>query len=132
MKPSTALVQQIWDAWSTLDPRNVAQYYAADAPFPFYDIFPMKFDTWPAFEKGAVDMFGGFSSMKATINHAVVRTNGSGALGTAVVHLDMVRKDGTPVSMDVRWTGVWEQKDGRWLIVHEHVSVPMAAPKPKS
>ena len=132
MNPSTALVQQIWYAWSTLDPRNVELYYAADAPFPFYDVAPLKFDSWAAFEKGAVDLFSGFSAMKATVNDAVVRSIGSGALGTAVVHLDMVKRDGTPVSMDVRWTGVWERKGGRWLIVHEHVSVPMTAPKAKS
>ncbi len=132
MKPSTALVQQIWDAWSTLEPKNVEQYYASDAPFPFYDVAPLKFDSWAAFEKGAVELFSGFSSMKAKVSDALVRPIGEGALGTAVVHLDMVKKDGTPISMDVRWTGVWEQRDGRWLIVHEHVSVPMAAPKAKS
>jgi hypothetical protein len=24
-----------------------------------------------------------------------------------------------------RWTVIWEKEDGKWVIVHEHVSAPM-------
>jgi hypothetical protein len=24
-----------------------------------------------------------------------------------------------------RWTVIWENEDGKWLIVHEHVSAPV-------
>ena len=33
---------------------------------------------------------------------------------------------GQPTSMVVRWTAVFEKQGGRWIIHHEHVSIPMA------
>ena len=35
--PDAALMQKIWDGWATLDPANVAQYYA-NGPHVFFDI----------------------------------------------------------------------------------------------
>jgi uncharacterized protein (TIGR02246 family) len=32
--------------------------------------------------------------------------------------------DGRAVERWLRWTACWRRIDGRWLIVHEHVSVP--------
>ena len=26
---------------------------------------------------------------------------------------------------DFRWTVIWQKEDGKWLIVHEHVSAPL-------
>jgi hypothetical protein len=40
--PDKALMQTIWDGWSTLDPSNVAKYYAT-GPHPLFDIAPVKY-----------------------------------------------------------------------------------------
>jgi len=37
--PDKAYMQKIWDGWSTLDPANVAKYYAS-GPHTFFDIAP--------------------------------------------------------------------------------------------
>jgi ketosteroid isomerase-like protein len=34
-------------------------------------------------------------------------------------------KDGKGLEADTRQTAIWEKRGGKWLIVHEHVSVPM-------
>jgi ketosteroid isomerase-like protein len=35
-------------------------------------------------------------------------------------------KDGKTSPLNGRHTAVWEKIGGKWLIVHDHVSVPMA------
>ena len=39
--PDKAYLQKIWDGWSTLNPSNVAEYYAT-GPHTFFDIAPLK------------------------------------------------------------------------------------------
>jgi ketosteroid isomerase-like protein len=34
------------------------------------------------------------------------------------------------MTMDVRISDVFEKRDGQWIIVHEHVSVPIPEPAP--
>ncbi len=50
--PDKAYLQKIWDGWSTLDPANVAKYYAT-GPHTFFDIAPLKYNSWDEYEKGA-------------------------------------------------------------------------------
>ena len=40
--PDKAYLQKIWDGWSTLDPANVAKFYAS-GPHTFFDIAPLKY-----------------------------------------------------------------------------------------
>jgi len=35
-------------------------------------------------------------------------------------------KDGKTSEAEVRYTGIWERRGASWLLVHEHLSVPMA------
>ena len=43
--PDKTLMQEIWDAWSTLDPGNAAKFYAK-GPHVFFDIAPLKYGSW--------------------------------------------------------------------------------------
>jgi ketosteroid isomerase-like protein len=45
---------------------------------------------------------------------------------TATIDSDMWRKDGKEEKTTFRWTVLFEKKNGKWLIVHEHVSMPQA------
>ena len=54
----------------------------------------------------------------------VVR-HGDVAWTTLTFHLSAVLKDGGGLVLDGRHTAIWERRDGRWLIVHEHLSVPL-------
>src|ERR1700752_4141061 len=49
--PDKAYMQKIWDGWSTLDPVSVAKYYAS-GPHTFFDIAPLKYNSWDEYEKG--------------------------------------------------------------------------------
>ena len=37
----------------------------------------------------------------------------------------MMKKTGKREMATFRWTAIFEKHDGKWLIVHEHVSEPM-------
>ena len=129
--PDKTLMQKIWDGWSTLDPNNVAQYYDKSPDDVFYDITPVKYDGWDAYQKGTQGLRDMFSSAKFTVNDdARVHSSGDGALGTATIAAQLTGKDGKTQNATLRWTVIWSNQGGQWLIVHEHVSAPMPEGNP--
>jgi ketosteroid isomerase-like protein len=44
---------------------------------------------------------------------------------TATVAEQMTAKSGKVDMGNFRWTAVLENQDGKWIIVHEHVSAPI-------
>ncbi len=128
-----ALMQKTLEAWSTLDPANAAPFYAKDADAVFYDITPLKYTGWPEYNEGIKKLLAGFSSLKFTLGDDVrVHQHGNLVWATATWHADAVSKDGAQQAFDGRWTLVWERRGGKWLIVHEHFSVPLPAPREKA
>jgi ketosteroid isomerase-like protein len=124
--PDKALMDAIWAGWSSGNPANVAKYYAK-GPHVFYDIAPLKYNSWAEYEKGVLGVISGFQSLKGTVNNdAQIHHHGSLAWGTATVHHVDVMKDGSKREGDFRWTVIWERHGADWLIVHEHVSAPLS------
>lgn len=123
--PDKILMQNIWDAWSTLDPANAAKYYAK-GPHVFFDIAPLKYNSWEEYEAGVKKVLAGYSSAKLTVNDdAQVHPVGEYAWGTATVGGTMTTASGKQETPTFRWTVVWHKEGGQWLIVHEHVSAPL-------
>ena len=123
--PDKATMQKIWDAWATLDPSNPAKYYAT-GPHTFFDIAPLKYASWDEYQAGVKAVLAGYKSAKFTVNDdAAVHTHGDLVWGTATVKEEMTTKGGKVEMGNFRWTVVWENEDGKWLIVHEHVSAPL-------
>jgi|SRR5579862_171120 len=123
--PDKALMQKIWDGWSTLDPANTAAFYAK-GPQVFFDIAPLKYNSWDEYEAGVKKELAGYKSAKFTVNDdAQIHSAGQTVWGTATVKFDMMEKSGKDNQGDMRWTVIWQKQKGEWLIVHEHVSVPM-------
>jgi ketosteroid isomerase-like protein len=123
--PDKALMQKIWDGWSTLDPANVAAYYAS-GPHTFFDIAPVKYDSWEEYQQGVKKVLAGYKHASCIVNDdAVVHTHGDLAWGTATVKTDLTENSGKRDMATMRWTVIWEKEGGKWLIVHEHVSEPI-------
>jgi ketosteroid isomerase-like protein len=123
--PDKAYLQKIWDGWSTLDPANVAKFYAA-GPHTFFDIAPLKYGSWDEYAKGVQNVVSGYKSAKFTLNDDLaIHPNGDLVWVTATVKSAMTTKAGKVEMSNMRWTGVLENQDGKWLIVHEHVSEPL-------
>jgi ketosteroid isomerase-like protein len=56
--------------------------------------------------------------------HLSVTTNGELAFVHSLNHINVTLPSG-PVDMWLRWTACFRQIDGVWLVVHDHVSVPI-------
>lgn len=123
--PDKAYLQKIWDGWSTLNPANTAKFYAT-GPHTFFDISPLKYNSWEEYEKGVKGLADAYKSAKFTVNDdAAIHPNGDLVWATATVAEQMTTKAGKVEMGNFRWTVVFESEDGKWLIVHEHVSAPM-------
>jgi ketosteroid isomerase-like protein len=123
------LMQQIWDAWGTLNPANTAKFYSKDAKRTFFDISPMQYHGWSEYEAGVKKTFADYSSAKFTLYAGgFVAQRGNFAWAEDTGHGTLNRKSGGRDDLDFRWTVLWEKDGSDWLIVHEHVSTPRGGP----
>jgi ketosteroid isomerase-like protein len=123
--PDKAYLQSIWDGWSTLDPANVARFYASGS-HTFFDIAPLKYGSWDEYAKGAQGLIAAYKSAKFTVNDDLaIHPHGDLVWATATIAEQMTAKSGKVEMGNFRWTGIFENIDGKWLIVHEHVSEPI-------
>ena len=123
--PDKAHLQKIWDGWGTLDPSNVAEFYAT-GPHTFFDIAPLKYASWDEYKAGVVKELADYKAAKFTVNDdAEIHPAGQYAWVSATVKEDMTQKSGKREMGNFRWTAVFEKQNGKWVIVHEHVSAPM-------
>lgn len=120
-----AYLQKIWDGWASLDPAVVKQYYA-QGPHVFFDITPLKYASWDEYQDGVTKVLADYKSAKCTVNDdAQIHKSGDAVWITATVAYEMTHKAGKVDMGNFRWTAVFEKQDGKWLIVHEHVSEPL-------
>jgi ketosteroid isomerase-like protein len=123
--PDKAYLQKIWDGWSTLDPANVAKFYAP-GPHTFYDIEPLKYSSWDEYVKGVQSLAAEYKSAKFTVNDdADIHPHADVVWATATVKEEMISKAGKVEMGNFRWTVIFEQVDGEWRIVHDHTSQPI-------
>lgn len=122
--PDKAYLQKIWDGWSTLDPVNVTAFYA-NGQHVFFDIAPLKYSSWEEYRNTVTKVLADFKSAKFTVNDdAELHPAGKYVWVTATVKDEMTHKSGKVDMGNLRWTAVFENQAGKWLIVHEHVSIP--------
>lgn len=123
--PDKAHLQKIWDGWSTLDVSKVSEFYAT-GPHTFFDIAPLKYNSWDEYKAGVVKELVDYKSAKFTVNDdAEMHPAGEYVWGTATVKEDATMKSGKREMATFRWTFVFGKQDGKWVIVHEHVSAPL-------
>ena len=103
----------------------VDEVYAADAVvFPVY--LPLKFEGRDGAREAWQSFYDRFAEIKKSdwserIYHAA---GASSAWMTCLWHLEGLNADGQPLEMDLRVTRHYEKRQGRWLVVHEHFSLP--------
>jgi ketosteroid isomerase-like protein len=123
--PDKAYLQSIWDGWSTLNPANVEKFYAS-GPNTFFDIEPLKYSSFDEYEKGVKAVVSGYKSAKFTLNDDMaLHPHGDLVWATATVADQMITTAGKVEMGNFRWTVIFENIGGKWLIVHEHVSAPI-------
>ena len=122
-----ALVPKIIASWETLDISKIEPNYAADADFAYFDLVPMKYNNWAEYRVGVQKaLFEPNRSIKLRLNDDLgVHRRGSLAWATVTFGADIVNKQGAASHFDGRWTMVLEKRAHAWIVVHEHVSVPL-------
>jgi len=120
-------IQDEWKAWYAMDVKRAGTFYAKDADLVFFDIAPHKFTGWSEYEKGVTQLLAPYRSLGGSLNDDLaVKVHGNLAWSTGTVKMVGVRKDGKPDDvLNLRMTGIWERRQGTWLLVHEHVSVAL-------
>lgn len=123
--PDKAYLQNILNAWSTLDPAKVAHYYAS-GPHTFYDVAPLKYTSWEEYANGVKNLATVYKSAKFTLNDDVdIHSDKDVVWATATLHSEMTKTDGKIEMATARWTVIFENRDGKWVIVHDHFSEPL-------
>jgi ketosteroid isomerase-like protein len=123
------LMEQVWAAWGTLDPANAARFYSKDAQRTFFDVAPLKYTGWSEYAAGVKKTFADYSSAKFTLTGtSKIFQRPNFAWASATGHGSFTKKAGGKDDLDFRWTVIWEKEGSDWLIIHEHVSVPMGSP----
>jgi ketosteroid isomerase-like protein len=121
--PDAAYLQKIWDGWATLNAANQTPFYA-QGPHTFFDEAPLKYDSWKQFETGVDQILISIKSATFKVEEPHIHPAGQYVWATALIDQDAVLKDGKHDRAILRWTVVFHQESGKWLIVHEHVSRP--------
>jgi ketosteroid isomerase-like protein len=121
-----SMAYKLWTGWDSLDPSKVASFYSKDPNNVYFDISPLKFKGWGEYAEVAGKSLAGARGAKWSPNgdDFNVLKSGNLAVTTLTMNLLFTDKSGVTTKMQVRDTDVWEKQGGKWLIVHEHVSVP--------
>ncbi len=104
----------------------MANYVPGNALMVFDLIPPREYDGWDAYKKdwqGVFDTCVGPISMK--ISDLKVVSDGTLAVGHSLQHFTCTDRKGHKIDMVMRTTDGYRKTGGKWLIFHEHNSVPV-------
>jgi ketosteroid isomerase-like protein len=122
-----ALEQRIVDGAKARDVDAVMKNYVDDDSLLVFDVIPPRqyvgakalSRNW----QGFLDGFDGTITLENSDMEVV--SDGKLAYAHYIAHVAGKGKDGNPIDMAFRLTDVLRKVKGKWLIVHEHVSVPV-------
>jgi len=115
-------------AWSTGNAEAAAKFYAKENGLVFYDVAPFAYHSWKEYHDGVQKEFlATAESLRLTAGKDLkVTRRGMIAWTTVPMHLTEKSKDGKTTETDLRYTGIWEKRGANWVLIHEHLSTPMA------
>ena len=125
------LMRNVLDAWQTLDPAKAGVHYSKEPNAVYFDIAPLKFAGWDAYEAGTKDMFKDWTSVTLAMNDDLwFEKHGDVAVTAVTGSAVVVEKNGSKSNLEWRWTAFWEKQGKDWLIAHDHLSAPLPMPSP--
>ncbi|HET9839435.1 MAG TPA: nuclear transport factor 2 family protein [Candidatus Angelobacter sp.] len=123
---------QVIDPWlvafKAKDSAKVMTFYGpGDSVLAFDVVPPRQYATHEAYQKDYEELFKMIDGpLNAEVNDLSITSNGSDmAYGHSIDHLAGKTPDGKQIDLTVRVSDVYRKIGGKWLIVHEHVSVPV-------
>ena len=122
------LIDSYCTAWSSGNADAPAKFYAKEDGLVFYDVAPFSYHNWKEYHAGVQKEFldSAESISLSAGKELKVTRRGVIAWMTVPMHLTEKTKDGKTTNLDIRYTGIWEKRGAAWLLVHEHISAPLA------
>ena len=124
------LVEKVLAGWATMDTKNVEAFYAKDAGLTYFDIAPLKYTGWAEYAKGFQQASSEWKSLKISVGEFQATRHGNIAWAVYTTPLELEPKAGPVLKATARGTDVLEKRGADWIIIHEHVSVPLPEPPP--
>ena len=121
------LEQNFAQAVKAKDVDKIMSAYEHSAKLVIFDVIPPReYAGWDAYKKDWQDFLASFQGpITFEISGLNVTTVGNLAYGYSFQRVAGKGSDGSAVNMTVRVTDVYRKIDGKWPVVHEHVSVPV-------
>ena len=121
-----ALYQSYLKAFRAKDVNAVMTMYDPDELFVFDLVPPREYPSWDAYKKDWEGLFAAFPGpLDNNISEQVIDVVGPIAYSRCIQAGYFTAKDGSRLDVAVRVTDVLRKVKGKWLIVQEHVSVPV-------
>jgi ketosteroid isomerase-like protein len=126
-----AAIQALEDTYiqgfSARDVDQVMSVYLPGKQLFVFDVVPREYQGSDAYRKHWQELFAMFSGpIRNSISEQTIHVVGSVAHGHNIQSGEFTDKDGHVISMVVRTTDIYRKIHGKWLIVEEHNSVPVA------
>ncbi len=122
-----ALESRFAAAFNAKDVDAIMKVYVPDDSLLVYDVVPPRqYAGAKAYRKDWQELLSLFPGpLKFEISDLHVFAAGSLAYGYSIQHLTGADAKGQTIDFTVRVTDVYRKIKGHWLVVHEHVSVPV-------
>jgi uncharacterized protein (TIGR02246 family) len=123
-----ALEDRFAAAFRAKDVSAIMKNYASGSELFVFDVTPPRqYVGFDAYKKDFEDFFAAFPGPidKFEVQDLSIVTDGKLAFSHSIQPVIMTAKDGSKVNLVVRVTDGYRKINGKWLIAHEHVSVPV-------
>ena len=111
--------------WSELDAEANREYYTSSNRAVFFDFTPMQYVGWKTYIGEIKKVQRSIRTFKITLNDDLkVIVDGNMAFAHGTWRMKFAFTDGSRRNLAGRLTEVLVKRKGRWIIVHEHASVP--------
>jgi len=122
-----ALENQFAAAFNAKDLDAIMKVYVPGPSLFVFDVgVPRQHVGWDDYRKDWQDFLAGFKGpVKFDISDLAITAVDDIGYGHSIQHVTGMDTKGKPVDFTVRVSDVYRKLDGKWLIVQEHVSVPV-------
>jgi uncharacterized protein (TIGR02246 family) len=104
----------------------IMSIYVPDESLFVFDLStPLQYVGADAYRKNWEGFAASLGPLKFEVTDFTVAVDGKMAYSHAVHHLSATDNNGQKIEWTVRVTDVYRKIKGQWLVVHEHVSVPI-------
>ena len=122
-----ASLQRRLAAVDAKDINGLMAYYVPDESLVVFDaLTPRQYVGAAVMRKNWESFLADYpSTVHAEVSEWKTETGGNLAVGRGFFRVTGPDKDGKPTDITVRFTDVFRKINGKWLVIHEHVSWPV-------